>query len=413
MSREEAKEKEKAEMSDKLRLEMALKESAEVAAKVMAKHSPNHSNDATSSQSVDPWGASLTQPQENTFDPFASKAPTDTSGFGTDAWSAQSSMPSQSGNLNAFDPWGGTTAGQVSTGQPTYHAIQSTNQASQPTNQAATDLWGASTKPSSLSSGPQATKSNDLKLDPWGSGEQVSQGVDPWNANTTTAVSSDPWSVVTNSNSNAGLSSGAGDSFDPFSTAAPPPTSDPLTDFGQLSLQSSQTASATLDLFSSDVMVPQTAGGSTDAGTTSLVSAINAAESNKAGAFLGNNASLVNIDNLIAKPPSNHPYITMNTGGGPIGGSRNPFNQKGPSMSLNQMKTDTKTPFSLQSNVSPAANTFPPSTVPPMGFDMSLGTYVPAHQSFGMPGGMQSTANIFAPQTLQSNSANQPNQLLF
>ena len=405
MSREEAKDKEKAEMSDKLRLEMAMKESAEVAEKMMAKHSPNHamSNQEAPKQPVDPWGAPPVQ--QNTFDPFSSAKPAAavaTNGFGNDPWGASASAPSQVASEPAVDPWGGSSGGVASV---TATTSQSMNQMVAP------DPWGAPVNQPTLAAPP--TTSSAQKLDPWGSGKPTVQG-DPWSSGDTGVVPSDPWgstAAPASTSASTGLSIGTGDSFDPFASFAPSQSSNPLQNFNQLSLQPSQ-PSATLDLLSSDVLVPQNANG--PGGPNSNGAAVLDNGSNKAGAFLGNNANLVNIDNLITKPAVTHPYITMNTSGDQIGANRNPFAQKGPSLSLNQMKTDTQKLFGGQS--APSSNTIQPSPLPAMG--MSLGTFQQVPVAMGgvpqAPVGMQPAANpFFASQPVQMNPGNPPNQLLF
>jgi len=421
MSREEAKEKEKAEMSDKLRLEMAMKESAEVAERVINKKSPSHvtGNEKAASQPVDPWGAPPVEPKQTGFDPFApaQKADAVTNSFGSDPWGS-SSVPPQTMVQASVDPWGGSSDSTTSI----------TSSASQATSQVAKlDPWGASANPPILAAPPSA--SNNQKSDPWGSNKptappsnnnqtpnpwgssgQANQE-DPWNSSTSAAVSTDPWGAIA-SNTSLSLTSGAGDNFDPFSASVPPQNSNPLQGFNQLSLQPSQPA-ASLDLFSADVLVPQVTSGTGNMSSTNSIGFDNEEGKNKAGAFLGNNANLVNIDNLVTKP-ANHPYITMNTSGDQIGVNRNPFNQKGPSLSLNQMKTDGQNMFGEQNAT--VSNAAQPSTVPAVGFDMSVGTL---HQGYGGMGVMQQgeaqpTANpFFAPQPIPMNPGNSSNQLLF
>ena len=382
MSREEAKEKEKAEMSDKIRLEMAIKESADVAAKVIAKHSPTHSSDVPATQPSDPWGAPAAKPQQGTFDPFANNKPANDSGFGADLWATTTNIPgpSQAAIQPATDPWGASTSSKQSS-----------------------DVWGPSVPPLT----PPTTN-----VDPWSSGEQTKQSNDPWSTGSA-PQNADPWSNSAAPAVNVKLA-GGDDNFDPFKPQKlEAQKSDPFHDFSQLSIQPSKAPlAAPLDLFSSDVMLPQAVNQTEN---TAAAAAVESGEdNNKAGAFLGDNAGLVNIDSLISKPSTNHSYITLNTPS--IGASRNPFNQKGPSPSLNQMKTDVDNPFAGRSASVNTPNMMAPTAMghPAMGTNLAMGGMMPVQQAYGFPGPVQNNANpFFTPQSVQPAPSNQPNQLLF
>uniref|UniRef100_H2YMM9 ENTH domain-containing protein n=1 Tax=Ciona savignyi TaxID=51511 RepID=H2YMM9_CIOSA len=193
MSREDASEQEKAQQSDKIRLELALKESQKAAA--VANTSPTHPVNG----SVDPWGQPAAKPQNNA-DLFGGST---TNGFESNAWEVPSSnsnnslfqaAPPQPANntwvapstgllpppmkspVRQNSPWGAAPAQAPA-------AVPAPVQATPP------DLWGAAP-----ASQPQ--------VDPWGSNQQPPQApIDPW-ANMSAAPTApqpqvDPWGSST------------------------------------------------------------------------------------------------------------------------------------------------------------------------------------------------------------------------
>lgn len=418
MSREEANEKEKTEMSDKIRLEMALKESAEVAEKMMAKHSPAHASTSatdTPALTTDPWGAPLAAPENNVFDPFAETQKNSDLGFSGNAWGNKenpsdpvyavpfklnNTAPAPPAISAPSDPW------------------SSSGFASNSSN-AVNDPWNA--PPASLTQPAQQSNQNvvlsssstqqQLTNDPWGSSQ---------NSSALTAAS-DPWGgspIISQSNDVKPTNEG----FDPFTAQAFTPSQnfDPLKEFDQLTINPSAVHSTTSvpsqDLFSSEIMTPQSIEISQNpnlfpvAGDASYASDSN----NKAGAFLGNNANLVNFDSLIAKPANTHQFITLNPTSSSVGANKNPFDQKGPSLSLNQMKSDNSNSFSSTPTLSsqpamPGLYSSPTSFAP-----MGMSGTAPIPSNFGMaPGFQQNNINPFytAP-TQPTTMSQQSNQFL-
>ena len=417
MSREEAKENEKTQLSDKIRLEMALKESAEVAEKMIAKHSPVHtSTDTTETKTAsDPWGAPLASTQKSSFDPFAATKHTVQSGFG-DAWGH---MEESSDPVYAV-PWKKTNAVSAqavnSKVDDPWSASNSLSTQLQQNSGDVCDPWKVSN-----ASLVQANKqSNITSITTTASQQPLSN--DPWSTPQTTSVqdsSSDPWGGSLNIGQSNGLKNVSSESFDPFDTKAITPSEkfDPLKDFDQLSIQPIQPLSSapamSQDLFSNGVMTPQPVAHN----TSPVVDDAPNNDDNllKAGAFLGTNANLVNIDSLISKPATTHQFITINTTSGSLGANRNPFNQKGPSLSLNQMKTENQNPFNQTPsgfNSHPAAAAVPrfqpsPVSLPPSG----LSRIAPAQPNYGMAaGGQQNSLNPF--NTQPTPVAHQPGQSL-
>ena len=394
MSREEAKEKEQAELSDKIRLEMALKESAEIAAKVVAKHS----SQATTSteQSSDLWGAPIAQASQNTFDPFSSS--TQQSASNGDAWGATPASQTQSFS----DPWGSAST-----------APSAPANVAQPVPFTG-DPWGSA---STVTSG-NPLANNVASADPWNAGNDGNQKPDSWTGSAVelqSSTSTDPWGSNQPVNAST-ANSVTPNSFDPFSSQSAAQNTDPFKELQQLKIGPAQ-PTASLDLFSANVLTPLPIGGSDHQNKASDTTAVDNENRTKAGAFLGNNANLVNIDSLVSKPASTHQYLTINnTNLSQVGGSRNPFEQKGPSLSMNQMKSGNQTSFGQPfaggvsgSAVFPVAN---PMAVPSAtGMSPMLMTGQPG---YARPGTMPANPNLmFASQPVQSQSAIQQNQLLF
>ncbi|CAK8680236.1 unnamed protein product [Clavelina lepadiformis] len=405
MSREEAAENEKSEMSDKIKLEMALKESAEVAAKATAKVTPSHSSSSTNNQKSDPWGGPAPQNTQNSFDLFETSDPPKslvTNGFESNAWGSASATANANNSIQkqTADPWGN----QNSAGMPGIL--------------------------------PPPAKSITKKVNPWGTSQPGQSNSDPWGTGPSSAsndfgtTASDPWSSSTPAVNNMvnPVSSQNDVTFNAFmqqngTTTTPNNASDPFPNFSQMSIQPQPTPAAYSgqDWLASNVLTPHSINEPQPTISDFNDNSINdAMTKEKAGSFLGENASLVNIDSLVTKPPTTHPYITMNTPtSGSIGANRNPFNQKGPSPSLNQLKGNNQSAFAGQpapqlQSVAGTTGAFQVGMQPnPMVANMAMGGMA-MQPSYGMPP-MAANVNPFGtPQMTQANMfPSQQNQSLF
>lgn len=383
MSKEEADEKERCVKNDKIKLEMALKESAAVAADVLAKKSPNH-NDP---KAVDPWNENASTSAEKSFDPFSfgtgKSKHSETNGFDDNAWSAggfnsPSSAMSSTSVQSSANPWNAPT-----------HSSEIFLPPPQNNNPKKANPWGAQT--ANEGKGQSWIETSHTSSIP----SMTASIVDPWNS---------PSGVEGSFLPSTGSRPAASETFASTSSF------DPLQDFDSLHISSAVSQNPTQisiqsnDFFSGSVLTPMRIESEPDFAPTDGSANHNPDSCNvtqKAGAFLGDNVSLVNVDNLVTKNKTATYYHTLSTDTtGQIGVSRNPFNQKGPSPSLNQMKNASQAAFQGPTqSTQPASGTGmrnpTPMTLPPMGYAMAN----PVHMQ---PGYMM-------PSTMNSNPFGQPN----
>nr|XP_002124455.1 epsin-1 [Ciona intestinalis] len=412
MSKEEASEQNREEQSDKIRLELALKESAQVADATVAKMQSKPAVNGT----ADPWGQPP-QPQSNVglFGAPASK------GFESNAWEA----PSVNGNSSLFDAppqptapaantWGGTSTGILPPPQ------KSPVRQSMP--------WGV-TAPA-----PQVTQPSQPPVDPWGSSAPLTTPqANPWDSKPPPPTQPDPWANI----STPAPAPASKPELDPWGSSAPqtapnpwdstpnpptttsnafqpptssfdPPQSNPLEDFSTLNVQEPSAKPLTAsDLLTIGIMTPQAPGMKPQ--TTDVNDNQVNGDTAAAGNFLGTKASLINMDNLVTKSPTTNPYMMSTPTSGSFGAARNPFNQKGPSLSLNQLKVEKGSEFGVGAAPAPKAINPTPFSLPATGYPMAPATQ---QSTYGVPG-MMPTPNPYMQQAAMANYQQQPNQSLF
>nr|CAB3243032.1 epsin-1-like [Phallusia mammillata] len=384
VSREEAKEKERLEKNDKVKLEIAIKESSTQQAD---KSTPQHQ-----AKPMDPWGGEspTVQAPKNSFDPFS------------DMGTAQ--QPS-----NGIDAWGTTNA--------------SNNVAAQPNG----SQWSPPKNAALVLPPPQKVAAKPL--DPWGPSSPTAVSkpqapADPWGGNLESQSSSQTaWDAQPQTAPQPSFPSTTGGSFDAFA----PTTStsgfesngsfDPLKEFDSLHISSTAppqnipSFTPMVPTSTSDNFLQQSNGFDENDNQPDGPDVV----TNKAGAFLGENAALVNVENLVAKPKTATHYQTLSIDtSGALGSHRNPFNQKGPSPSLNQMKGGpqfgsqmpvTGQPMPGSAQQMPMMNPTPMSMAP-VGYGMAPNPIQPVQPVYGMQQQMMYNPN-------QMNAFPQQNPSLF
>lgn len=341
ISKEEMNEAERREESDRVRLELALKQSEAAMAEAEAKIKLNQQQNVAKSASNDPWG-NATVSEQASFDPFSGAGPSTSSNVKT-----------------AADPWGGTTLVKpppvTAPAADPWATAAPTAPADQPPVVPAADPWATAApsvpadQPSVTApvTDPWATAAPTASLDQNDSFSDLFNGstsavpaqpqVDPWGAaSSAPAPALDPFqgTVTTNITTPA-------TAFDAFAT----PTStnggttfDPLAEFDQLHLTSTaapvtafQPPLTTMEPFVLEP-IPINSQYTASQATSS------AANPEKAGGFLeGSMSGLIDINSLLPSKPANNPYA-MAKPSGSTGVSRNPFLQKSPALSLNQLQ---------------------------------------------------------------------------
>ncbi|KAK2172492.1 hypothetical protein NP493_956g00023 [Ridgeia piscesae] len=245
MSKEEHDDEVRRQRADDIKLQMAVDESCREVSHSESFSAPSAANQSTAS--TDPWGTPLNQ---STADPWSSAEPPPYTAVNPDPWGAVAAAAPLDPPVVASDPWTGG-----------HHT-----------------------------STPQSTSKPSVTLsDPWGG-----QGPPPAAA---PATNGSPWSSPTGSSSNGGTNStkppgGIDDEFDLLSSRSksPPNTSSAKTE--EVSTFDMSGLGASLGVTGSEAMDMR------------LHEHQETRKKAKSPAdFLGENASLVNLDNLIDKPP--------------------------------------------------------------------------------------------------------------
>ncbi|XP_039250800.2 uncharacterized protein LOC120328398 [Styela clava] len=390
MSREEEQERARRSESDKVRLEMALKESVvdskpkpqpslldmSLSAPKPAASSNLGAGNPFGGASNDPWGvapvpvAAATAP---TFDPFAPE-PTAEPIYAVSAKSASAQndawgIPQTTAAPPPQDPWGGTQT--AFTPQPTFTPQPAFTPQSAPTTTfstpPATDAWGTPIPATSLFDSQPSTQ-NTFQTSP--------NPFPAQNAFPTTQDAFSPSSTTQNAFSTQNGAWGNPDPFlgnqpakiDPFaelsaqksiqtqpdaftmtssaSTFTAPPF-DPLKEFDSLHIGTGNIEPAPVilqhdygngnsvsqDLFPlGGVLEPVSITPTQQNGFTATPLSVTAPPKKETDVFLGANSSLVNLDS--GWKTYQVPYCTK-----PLGTvTQNPFQQTGPTRSLNEMK---------------------------------------------------------------------------
>lgn len=293
ISKEEAEAAQKQAVSDKLRLEMALKESATAAEVVAEKVKTAQTPSPTTSAPKDPWAAPSSSSSweapsaapQSSFDPFGAPSASASNGFTDDLWTAQPTS-SNTASTKQLDPWA-----QSSSLRLTPPAPSPTKQTPSPSFDSTFDVFGDS-KPLEVT--PTA-------IDPW--------ATTPANS---AAQAAAPQAV-----------------FDPFAAPdqhSPVETFDPMAEFDNLRVSSSSSTqqlppnhySLNMNMLMTPVNVQQ----------NSEPLQVNPQSTNTP--TKGND-----LDNLfggLVDLTPNKPKLR----------SSNPFDQKKPSLSLNQLKGESQ-----------------------------------------------------------------------
>lgn len=374
---------------------MAIKQSV---ANPPPKTTPQHQQKA-----MDPWGGSppATQTPQNSFDPF-NDASTSQPSAGLDAWGGIAANASNNVQTQDKKTWSPPKNAPLVLPPPQKVVAKPL------------DPWGPSTAPTVNKPQPQ------LQPQP-----QPQPSANPWGENFSAhdVSSSSAWNVQPQPTT--GFPTSNGGSFDAFAPAATSgfesnESFDPLKEFDSLHISSTNPLAPTQSIPGTNVMVPISASENPnfmqhpangfDINDNQAESGSNV--THKAGAFLGENAGLVNVENLVAKPKTATHYQTLSIDtSGALGSHRNPFNQKGPSLSLNQMKGGPQ--FSgqppLVGQQVPMVNPTPMS-MPPAGYGI-VPNQMPMQPVYGMQPQMMN--NPFTQPVNQMNAFPQQNPSLF
>ncbi|CAH1273026.1 EPN2 [Branchiostoma lanceolatum] len=246
MSKEEADQEERMRRGDDVRLQMALEESQK----------ENSKEELNQSSLLD---LADTTPPGHAADPWGAPAP------------ANNSAPQP---IRQADPWGG---GGASISAPP----SATNMAAA----AQADPWGSSSPPAQPKSAPPPIQ----QADPWGGGstsQPSSQSQSPWGS---PAISS-----------SAPVSS---TSFDAFGN---PPANNDLDGFDLLG---SRSTGGSGDLLGGGVAGQQNSGGAFNMMGLDMGLPMQGGKQKTPETFLGENSSLVNLDNLISAPAAPPPQL--------------------------------------------------------------------------------------------------------
>lgn len=256
----------------------------------------------------DPWGSSAPSSSGNTFDPF-------------------SAGPSSSANV---DPWAGATlAGPPAPPAP------------------ASSPWSAPSEPATATAPePVAISRKDSFSDLFATSEGTSSSgpvsCDPWgNAAPASTASFDPFQTPSAHAPESSAVPAA--AFNGFTTpSVQQETFDPLAEFDNLHV-SAPTAAVTTpspvpapSMMDPFVLEPVPVHAQTAPMTAAPQQT---AVDSKAGNFLSDNmSSLIDINSLLPSKPVTNPYAMAKTSTGAVNSTRNPFLQKAPALSLNELQ---------------------------------------------------------------------------
>ncbi|XP_012945473.1 epsin-1 [Aplysia californica] len=295
MSKEEHDEQQRKQKSDDIKLQMAIEQSRE--------HVP--SSPPTGSTLLDLAGPSSSGPP--TSDPWGMPLPA-SSGPPTDPWGGP--LPAPTTSATTPDPWGSGAGGAAGGQPPPYSAVHASAGSSQP--QSSTDAWGMPVAaPSPHSTGAWSNSTSPVpQASAWGAPAPAPPAHHPQSSPAPPAT--DPFgapltSPVANGTSPAPANNNIDTEFDLLSSRSnePSPTKSPgqgLEEFDLLAGGSQTNGSAgAFDM----------SGLGQDLGENKKKSAED---------FLGANANLVNLDQLVSKaPPKGNNPFAMTTG------NNNPF----------------------------------------------------------------------------------------
>lgn len=322
ISQEEEKEAKRKEESDRMRLEIALKQSETAMAEAEAKAKLQQQSQAQSSS--DPWGASSSTPSpavDNAFDPF-------------------SAGPSTSSS-NAVDPWGGAALAKPPSAQAPI----------------AGDPWSQS----STSAVQKKDSFSDLFT---ANSTPVAPAVDPWGTSTssvTPPVASNNFDPF--QSSSAATVATTTPAFDGFASATTSQGFDPLAEFDNLQL-SSAPAPAPQPAVAPFVLEPLVATNAQPL-TVEKISPVMTPQTNKADNFLaGSMSGLIDMNSLLPSKPVTNPYA-MAAPSSTTTTSRNPFLQKAPAPSLNQLQVGSQAVFVEQQQDFSTSNVLMPQQQQP------------------------------------------------
>lgn len=338
ISKEEAEAAQKQAVSDKLRLEMALKESASAAEAATEKAKAAQTPSPTTSAPKDPWAAPSSSSWEtpssasqNAFDPFAAPSASTSNGFTDDLWTAQPTSSSTAG-VAQLDPWAQTSSLRLSPPAPS-----PTKQTPSPSFDSTFDVFG---------------ESKSLEV--------ASTAKDPW---ATTSANGTAHSEVSQAAFDPFVSSDQSNTVDTF---------DPMAEFDNLRVSSTTQQlppnhySLNMNMLMTPVSIQKNVG-------TVQVSQQSADAPEKRN-------ELDNLFGGLVDLTPNKPQIR----------SGNPFDQKKPALSLNQLKGESQ----------------------PNGFDDLAASQSPSHVSAlptvapNMNYGMMQMPGVFSPSTYHGLPAN-------
>ncbi|XP_055689286.1 epsin-2 isoform X2 [Lutzomyia longipalpis] len=342
MSREEAEQEEAKRRSDDVRLQLALSQSEQdfktqkdpQVGATQSKQQQNHLLDlldislgATSISSppgaVDPWA----MPQPPNSRPSAA--------LPGDPWSRTSSPP--------VDPWCPVSKGAAASLPPKPDGWLSRNESPSIASGSSNEGW--------LNTPQQLASNGNVSGDPWSA--KKSSPNDPWKTEQEKGTSSDPWQTYKDSSNSNSDQAASVDPWSPGHNKVPPMGARP-SPVGAIMSPSS-------DLDEFDVITNRTKTNGTNNNNSSILEEMDPLSSSHSKppqktpqSFLGENSSLVNLDNLIKLPvpntamSHNNPYNPFSdvTGTQP----KNAFQQNQSVPSINQLK---QTPFPISISQDP------------------------------------------------------------
>lgn len=306
ISKNEMDEAKRQEESDRIRLELALKESKAAMAETEAKIKLKQQEAQQSAAVNDPWGSSAPSSSGNAFDPF-------------------SAGPSSSANV---DPWAGATLAA-----PPAPAAPASSPWSAPSEPAAAPEPVVISRKDSFSdlfAASEGTSSSEpVSCDPWGNTAPAS------------TANFDPFQTLSAQAPESSAVPAA--AFEGFTTpSVQQQTFDPLAEFDNLHVSAPTAAATTPSPVSAPSMIdpfvlePIPVNAQAAPMTAALQQT---AVDSKAGNFLSDNmSSLIDINSLLPSKPVTNPYAMAKTGTSVANSTRNPFLQKAPALSLNELQ---------------------------------------------------------------------------
>lgn len=354
MSKEDNEDARKKQESDKIRLELAIKQSLAKAEEQKQSATPQNGGTGKTLLQLSHPATAPKQPPNN--DPWGAAGNSSQDLFGAPVAQPRQSLQN--------DPWGagGAQAALVASTPPSQDAwgLGTTQAPSQPITQQQ-DLWGASSQgfTSSIPVNPTApviSGNQHTVNDPWGSSTTIQPSYSTGVASAPVATGLDAWGTPNNTNSPISQANAfppstnfpaTVQSNDLFgnSNAMTPTSFDPLHDFDSLRVSDNQNTGVAPLVLSSD-------------STTNV--AFDILPLTESAPELGNNSNLtapktslidstqglVNLDNLMSAPGKSNPYYNNNTKSLSGGNAFNP-NLTRPSMNemRGQSKVENNPPF--------------------------------------------------------------------